>query len=61
MSEILGMRSDAVYAFLIILMLIILGVVTFHYYAYMSVGNGAAMSAGGGVGFTLLPDKKQQQ
>lgn len=60
MSEILGLRSDVVYAIILILILIILGVITFHYYAFISSGNNSALSAGIGAGFTLLPYKAKE-
>ena len=42
-----------------VLLLIILGIVSFHYYVYVSAGSGAALRAGTGVGFTLLPGRGQ--
>lgn len=41
-------------------MLIILGVITFHYYAYVSVGKRSAFNVGAGVNVMLLPTKKQE-
>lgn len=55
MDTILGMNAESFYTLLFVLLLIILGVVTFHYYAYLSSGNGSALRAGAGVGFNLLP------
>ena len=37
-----------------ILLLVILGVVSFHYYAYVSTNRN--ISAGVGAGFTIFPD-----
>lgn len=56
-NKILGMNSDSFYALMFVLLLIILGVVSFHYYVYVSGGGGAALRAGTGVGFTLLPGR----
>jgi hypothetical protein len=48
------MNPDHVYAIIIVLMLIILGVITFHYYAYISSGNGSALNIGIGGGIKVL-------
>jgi len=61
MGEILGLNADSFYALLFLILLIILGVVSFHYYVYVSGGGNAALRAGTGVGFTLLPGKGQQE
>ncbi len=58
MDTILGFDKNTVYAVIIILILITLGVITFHYYAFVSAGNKSAFSAGFGTGFTLLPYKE---
>lgn len=58
MDTILGFDKNTVYAVIIILILITLGVITFHYYAFVSVGNKSAFNAGFGTGFTLLPYKE---
>ena len=58
--KILGMNSDVFYALLVLLVLIILGIVSFHYYTYFVSGYGSALSAGAGVGFSLLPQRQQQ-
>lgn len=55
-DTILGMNSDSFYALLFLLVLIILGIVSFHYYVYVSGGGNAALRAGTGIGFTLLPN-----
>jgi hypothetical protein len=54
---ILGMNEDTFYALLFLILLIILGIVSFHYYIYISGGGKSALRAGTGVGFTLLPGK----
>jgi hypothetical protein len=58
MSRILGFDANTVYAVIIVLILVIFGIVTFKYYAYVSAGNKSALSAGFGTGFTLLPMKE---
>lgn len=60
-GKILGMNSDTFYALLFLLLLIILGVVSFHYFVYVSGGGNAALRAGTGIGFTLLPGKGREQ
>jgi hypothetical protein len=60
-GEILGMNSDVFYALLILLVLIILGIVTFHYYSYFVGGRGSALSAGFGLGASIFPTKQQEQ
>ena len=57
-GKILGINSDVFYALLILLVLIILGIVSFHYYTYFVAGHGSALSAGAGVGFSLLPGRQ---
>lgn len=60
-NKILGMNQDTFYALLFLIVLIILGVVSFHYYVYVSGGGNAALRAGTGIGFTLLPGKGGQE
>lgn len=60
-NQILGVNRNVVYTLIILLALIILGVVTFHYYAYMSAGRGSALSAGAGMGFSFLPQRDERQ
>ena len=59
-DQILGMRQDTVYLLIILLILVILGIVTFHYYAYVSVGQGSVLNTGAGVNLTLLKSKDKQ-
>jgi hypothetical protein len=59
MGEILGFKSDVVYAIMIILVLLVLGVVSFHYYAFVSAGQNSALSMGAGTSFVLLPNKRE--
>jgi hypothetical protein len=58
MSEILGFKANTVYAIIIVMILVILGIVSFHYYAFVSAGKTSAFSAGAGAGFTLYPYKE---
>lgn len=60
-SKILGINSDTFYAMLFLVLLIILGIVSFHYYVYISGGGNAALRAGTGVGFTLLPGRNMNE
>ena len=60
-GKILGLSPDSFYALMFLLLLIILGVVSFHYYVYVSGGGDAALRAGTGVGFTLLPGRGGRQ
>lgn len=60
-GKILGINPDTFYALLFLLLLIILGVVSFHYYVYVSGGGDAALRAGTGIGFTLLPGQGGRQ
>lgn len=43
---------------LVLLLLIILGVVSFHYYAFVSAKNN--LSVGAGVGLTIFPDNERR-
>lgn len=60
-GQILGLSADSFYALMFLLLLIILGIVSFHYYVYVSGGNDAAFRAGTGVGITLLPGRAKQE
>lgn len=55
--RILGMNADSFYALIFLILLVILGVVSFHYYVYVASGKGSALSAGTGLGFSILPGK----
>ena len=60
--RILGIDAHVFFALLFLLLLIILGIVSFHFYGYVSGGNDhSAFSAGTGVGVSLFPNKKPQQ
>jgi len=59
--KILGMETDTFYALLFLLLLVILGIVSFHYYVYVSGGGKAALRAGTGIGFTLLPGRGSEE
>ena len=60
-GKILGINSDAFFAFVFLLLFVILGIVSFHYYGYASAGNGAAFRAGTGIGVSLFPNRDQQR
>jgi hypothetical protein len=54
-SKILGINTDTFYALLFLVLLLILGIVSFHYYVFIKAGGHSALNAGIGAGFTLLP------
>lgn len=60
-NQILGVNRNVVYTLIVLLALIILGIVTFHYYAYLTAGRGSALSAGAGMGFAFLPQKDERR
>lgn len=60
-DTILGIRKETLYALMFILLLVILGIVTFHYYVYVSSGKTAALRAGTGFGFSILPNRNYQE
>jgi hypothetical protein len=60
-NQILGVNRNVVYTLIVILALVILGIVTFHYYAYLTAGRGSALSAGAGLGFSFWPKREDKQ
>jgi len=54
-NKIFGMNSESFYVLIFILLLVILGIVSFHYYVYLSGGGNSALRAGTGFAVTLLP------
>ena len=60
-KKILGFNQDTVFAAIIVLVLIILGVITFHYYAFVTAGDKSVFSAGFGAGFKFMPLKQKEQ
>lgn len=61
-TKILGLNADAFFALIFLLLFIILGIVSFHFYGYVSGGSStSAFSAGTGVGFALFPKQQPQQ
>ncbi len=59
-GKILGISADAFFAFIFLILFIILGIVSFHYYGYVSTGGSqGAFSAGTGIGVTLFPSKQK--
>lgn len=56
-GKILGMNVDVLFALLILLLLFILGIVSFHFYGYVNGGGpNSALSAATGIGFSLFPN-----
>lgn len=51
-SQILGMNVSAI---VVILLLVILGIVSFHYYTFIVTGKQSAVSAGIGAGASIFP------
>jgi len=60
-NQILGVNRNVVYTLIVLLALIILGIVTFHYYAYLTAGRGSALSGGAGMGFAFMPRRDENQ
>lgn len=58
MADFLGLTQTQFYTLVLLLLLIILGIVSFHYYTYVSGKNG--LSAGAGFGIQLLPNHKEE-
>ena len=55
-SKILGINTDSFYALLFLLLLLILGIVSFHYYVYIKANDGRDVLRGGfGINMALLP------
>ncbi len=57
----LGMKHDTLYVLIAVLLLMAIGALSFHYYVYVTGGNGSALHAGTGVGFTLFPGRKDDE
>ena len=57
MSQILGLNKENFYTLLFVILLVILGVVSFHYYTYVSAYDN--LSAGAGFGITLFPSRQK--
>ena len=58
-GKILGMDTNTFFSLLFLILLLILGLVTFQYYAYVSGGGNAALRAGTGANFAILPGYSQ--
>jgi hypothetical protein len=58
-NQILGFDRNVVYIVLILILLVSLGILSFHYYVFVSGKNGIQASTG--IGFSLLADDKQKQ
>ncbi len=55
-NQLLGLDTATFNSLVLLLLLIILGVVSFHYYAYVSTKKG--LSFGTGLGVNILPGRK---
>ncbi|ARF09260.1 hypothetical protein Catovirus_2_209 [Catovirus CTV1] len=61
-GKILGMNTDTFFALIFLLLFIILGIVSFQFYGYVSAGGpNSALSAGTGVGISLFPNNNRTQ
>lgn len=56
-DEILGFQRDNFYGLMLLILLIILGIVSFNYYIIVNTGGTSALRAKTGVGFAILPKK----
>lgn len=57
-DKILGFDPERFYAIVLLLLLIILGIVSFHYYAYISARDG--LSVGTGIGLSIYPNRRRR-
>lgn len=57
-NNILGIDSTSFNRLVLVLLLAILGIVTFHSYYYVKVNNG--VSIGAGVGMTILKNRQKE-
>ena len=55
-DRILGFTTETFYGLILLLLLIILGIVSFNYYVYVNGDNG--FRAGTGFGFAILPGRQ---
>lgn len=58
MADFLGLNQTQFYTLVLLLLLIILGIVSFHYYTYVQGKNG--LSAGMGFGVQVLPNANKE-
>lgn len=58
-DRILGFNTDTFYGLILLLLLIILGIVSFNYYVYVNGDNG--FRAGTGIDFAILPGRQPTQ
>jgi hypothetical protein len=63
MSKILGIDKSVFFSLMFLVLLVILGVVTFHSYSYASTNTANGFSIGGGVGLdvNLMKQRQMQQ
>lgn len=59
--KILGIDANIVFMVILVVLFVILGILTFHFYGYISSGQNSVFSAGTGFGVSLLPNRQQQQ
>lgn len=53
-NKILGINKNTFYVIILVLLLIILGIISFHYYGYVVGSPQSGLSAGTGVGVSLF-------
>ena len=60
-GKILGINTDVFFCIVFLLLFVILGIVSFQYYAYASAGaNNSAFSAGTGIGVSIFPNRNNE-
>jgi len=59
-DTIFGMDAGMVYGLVLLLLLVILGIVSFHYYFFIKSTKGLSVGAGFGVGILNGNDSQQQ-
>ena len=57
-NQILGLSTSRFNMIILLLLLMILGLVSFHYFAFISTSNG--LSFGSGVGVNILGNREKQ-
>lgn len=59
MSKILGVDKSFFFSLMFVILLVILGIVTFHCYSYANTNSNSGFSIGGGVGLDINLLRKQ--
>lgn len=54
-GQILGLNANMFWALIFIILLVILGIVSFHYYGYVSGTEHGGIRAGAGAGVAIFP------